>query len=65
MERPGYSGAQSVLFVVVVIAIHLVFSGKNNRALVDIDPDIKDLGPADNFDPSIRIHPRAASETIT
>jgi hypothetical protein len=37
------------LLVVVVIVIRLVLGRRDDGALVGIDPDIEDLGPADDF----------------
>lgn len=42
-------GVQSVLLVMVVVAICLVLSGRNDRAFVGIDLDIEDLGAADDL----------------
>jgi len=37
------------LFVVVVIVIRLVLDRRDDRALAGIDPDIEDLGAADDL----------------
>ena len=37
------------MLVVVVIVIRLVLGRRDDGALVGIDPDIEDLGPADDF----------------
>jgi hypothetical protein len=60
----------SSLTVVIVMAIRLVFGGRNDRALVGIDLDIEDLGSAENLylvDPTVLIrlsHPKFAHKAF-
>ena len=40
---------QSVFFVVIVIALRLIFGRRNDRSLVGINLDIADFGTGDDF----------------